>query len=91
MMSSKVTTSGRRPKMHPGISIDLRVMFGKSVIRGTRITVEIILRKLAAGQTLNEILASHPNLARENILAAIAFAAEQHGDDGFGLTTANVR
>ena len=77
--------------MHPGISIDPRVMFGKPVIRGTRITVEMILRKLAAGQTLDEILASHPHLAKEDVRAAIAFAAEQHGDDGFGLTTASVR
>jgi uncharacterized protein (DUF433 family) len=52
------------------------VMMGKPVIAGTRITVELILEKLAAGETVEQILDSHPRLTREGIQAALAFAAE---------------
>jgi uncharacterized protein (DUF433 family) len=53
-----------------------KVMIGKPVIAGTRITVELILEKLAAGETQEQILEAHPRLTREGILAALAFAAE---------------
>ena len=43
---------------------------------GTRITVELILEKLAAGETIDQILSEHPRLTTEGIRAAIAFAAE---------------
>ncbi len=56
-------------------------MFGKPVIRGTRITVEHILRKLAVGMTVEEILHDHPHLTREDIYAAIAFAADYMADE----------
>ncbi len=52
------------------------VMMGKPVIAGTRITVELILEKLAAGETVEQILDAHPRLTREGIQAALAFAAE---------------
>ncbi len=58
------------------IEINPKKMFGKPVIRGTRITVEHILRKLAAGMTVEEILHDYPHLTREDIYAAIAFAAD---------------
>ena len=61
---------------HDRITIDPKVMFGKPVIRGTRITVELILRKLGAGLSVDEILVRHPHLTREDILAAAAFAAD---------------
>jgi uncharacterized protein (DUF433 family) len=51
-------------------------MFGKPVIKGTRITVELILRKLAEGMTDEQIIAHHPQLAVEDIRAAAAFAAD---------------
>jgi uncharacterized protein (DUF433 family) len=51
-------------------------MMGKPVIAGTRITVEFILEKLAAGETVEQILDAHPRLSREGIQAALAFAAE---------------
>ncbi len=51
------------------------VMMGKPVIRGTRITVELILEKLAAGEPIDQILDAHPRLTREAILAAIDFGA----------------
>jgi uncharacterized protein (DUF433 family) len=55
---------------------DPKVMMGKPVIAGTRITVELILEKLAAGETTEQILESHPRLTREAIQAALGFAAE---------------
>ncbi len=50
-------------------------MLGKPVVAGTRITVELILRKLGAGESIDQILDSHPRLTRETILAALQFAA----------------
>ncbi len=52
------------------------VMMGKPVIAGTRITVEGILEKLGAGETIEELIAAHPRLTREGVNAALAFAAE---------------
>ena len=52
------------------------VMMGKPVVAGTRITVELILEKLAAGETYEQLLEAHPRLSREGIQAALAFAAE---------------
>ena len=51
------------------------VMMGKPVIRGTRITVELILERLAAGETSDQILDAHPRLTREAVFAAIEFGA----------------
>lgn len=53
-----------------------KVMLGKPVIAGTRITVESILEKLAAGETREQLLAAYPRLTQEAISAALAFAAE---------------
>ena len=55
---------------------DPAVMMGKPVITGTRITVELILEKLAAGESEEQILAAHPRLTLEAIHAALAFAAQ---------------
>jgi uncharacterized protein (DUF433 family) len=55
---------------------DPNVMMGKPVVAGTRITVELILEKLAAGETVEQILEAHPRLTREAIQAALTFAAE---------------
>lgn len=52
------------------------VMMGKPVIAGTRITVELLLEKLAAGESVEQILESHPGISREDVRAALAFAAE---------------
>ena len=54
---------------------DPAVMMGKPVGVGTRITVELILEKLAAGETMDQILAAHPRLTREALQAALDFAA----------------
>lgn len=55
---------------------DPSIMMGKPVIAGTRITVELILEKLAAGETIEQLLDAHPRLTREAIQAALAFAAK---------------
>jgi uncharacterized protein (DUF433 family) len=58
-----------RIELNPG------VMLGKPVIKGTRVTVEIILKKLAQNISADEILADYPKLTAEDIQAAIAYAA----------------
>jgi uncharacterized protein (DUF433 family) len=60
----------------PLVHSDPRVMMGKPVVAGTRITVELILEKLAAGETTDQLLDAHPRLTREAVLAALDFARE---------------
>ncbi|MDO8725383.1 MAG: DUF433 domain-containing protein [Candidatus Methanoperedens sp.] len=55
---------------------DPKIMMGKPVIAGTRITVESILEELSAGETEEQILEAHPRLTHEGIRAALAFAAQ---------------
>jgi uncharacterized protein (DUF433 family) len=62
--------------MNGQIISDPAIMMGKPVIEGTRITVESILEKLAAGETADQILESYPQLTRGSVQAALAFAAE---------------
>lgn len=57
------------------IEINPKVMLGKPVIRGTRITVELILRKLAEGASESELLEDYPHLKPEDIRAAMAYGA----------------
>ncbi len=57
------------------IQIDPAIMMGKPVIRGTRITVELILRKLAEGTSENELLEDYPHIIKEDIRAAVAYGA----------------
>jgi uncharacterized protein (DUF433 family) len=63
------------------IDINPDIMGGKPVIRGTRVPVETILRKLGAGMSADAILADHPRLTREDVLAAQAFAADYLADE----------
>ena len=58
------------------IEVNHKVMLGKPVIKGTRITVELILEELSAGKSVEELLKSFPRLDRQGILAALAFAAD---------------
>lgn len=58
------------------IEIDPKVMMGKPVIRGTRIPVELLLRKLAEGATEADLLDAYPRLTREDLRAAIGYAAD---------------
>jgi uncharacterized protein (DUF433 family) len=52
------------------------IMLGKPVIKGTRITVELVIRKFAEGYTVEEILVSYPHLKKEQIYAALEYAAD---------------
>ena len=58
------------------IEVNPKVMLGKPVIRGTRIPVELILRKLAEGANEKDLLDAYPRLTRDDIRAAIAYAAD---------------
>jgi len=66
---------------HSRIEINPEIMFGKPVIKGTRITVEQILYKLAAGLTPEQITKDHPHLKKEDIQAAQKFAADHLADE----------
>jgi uncharacterized protein (DUF433 family) len=67
--------------MHDRVEINPEIMGGKPVIRGTRIPVEIVLRKLGSGMTSQEIIVDHPRLTDADIRAAQAFAADYLADE----------
>jgi uncharacterized protein (DUF433 family) len=58
------------------IEINPKVLMGKPVIRGTRLTVELILRKLSEGAGEEDLMEAYPRLTREDIQAAIRYAAD---------------
>ena len=58
------------------IEVNPRVMLGKPVIRGTRIPVELLLRKLADGATEADLLEAYPRLTRDDLHAAMRYAAD---------------
>ena len=58
------------------ITSDPKIMMGKPVVAGTRIAVELVLEKLGAGESVEQILSEHPRLTAEGVRAAITFAAE---------------
>jgi uncharacterized protein (DUF433 family) len=68
-------------KTYDKIEMNPNIMFGKPVIKNTRITVEHILRKLSGGMTIEEIIKDHPHLTREDIYSAQAFAADYLADE----------
>ena len=59
----------------PLIVSDPAVMMGKPTVAGTRITVDLILEKMASGETIEQILEAHPRLTRQSVLAAFDFAS----------------
>ncbi|HEY7125061.1 MAG TPA: DUF433 domain-containing protein [Ktedonobacterales bacterium] len=61
---------------HPLITIDPEIMVGKPTIKGTRLTVELILEQLGAGHTNEELLEDYPRLTLEGIHAALFYAAD---------------
>jgi len=67
------------------IEIDPNVMMGKPVIRGTRITVELILRKLGEGATEADLVDAYPRLTREDIQAAMRYAADTLAHEEIGI------
>ena len=65
------------------IAIDPKVMIGKPVIRGTRLTVEYILELLAHGTAMDEILEEYPGLVKDDIYACLLFASKTLQDASF--------
>lgn len=65
------------------IALDPRVMAGKAVIKGTRLTVEHVLNMLAHGETIESIIAEYRGIAREDVLACVLFAARTMEDTTF--------
>jgi uncharacterized protein (DUF433 family) len=61
-------------KMH--ISSEPKILFGKPVIKNTRIPVDLILEKLAAGDKTEDLLDAYPNLTKDDIISCLLFAAE---------------
>ncbi len=61
---------------HARIEIDPEVLLGKPVVRGTRVPVEVIVRKLSDGATEEQLIDAYPRLTRDDIRACLAFAAD---------------
>jgi len=66
---------------HDKIAINPDVMLGKPVIKGTRIPVELIIRKLGEGAVFEDLLDAYPNLKKDDIQAALLYAAEHMGNE----------
>lgn len=60
----------------PLIHCDPKILSGRPVIAGTRISVDLLLEKLGSGESIEQILEAHPRLTREGVLAAIRYAAQ---------------
>ena len=65
------------------IVVDAAVLAGKPIVKGTRISVELLLDRLSNGWTMEDILASYPHISREDVLAALAFVAELYKEESF--------
>ncbi len=63
------------------IETNAQVMLGKPVIRGTRVTVELLLRKLSEGASEDDLLKAYPRITLEDLRAAVRFAAETLAND----------
>ncbi len=63
------------------LEINPVIMVGKPVIKGTRITVELLLRKLSEGMTMEELLTAYPNLKHEDIYAVLSYSADVIGKE----------
>lgn len=63
------------------ITVNPKVMAGKPVIRGTRIPVEQVLRLLAQGMTIKQVLDDYPHLTKDDIMAALLYAAKITGKE----------
>ena len=73
---------------HDRIELNPRVMLGKPVIRGTRIPVELIVRKLAEGADEKSLIQAYPKLTADDIHAALRYAADSLAHEEFVLSAA---
>ncbi len=76
-----------RDKVNDRITVNPEILVGKPIIRGTRISVEFILELLASGMSIEDILEGYPHLKKEDILAAIEYAAKRLKHEEIYLTT----
>jgi len=76
-----VNQEAKTMKTNEFIEIRPDIMLGKPVIRGTRIPVELIIRKLGEGATIADLLDGYPALSREKIMAALIYAADLLGNE----------
>jgi uncharacterized protein (DUF433 family) len=67
--------------VHERIEINPEIMGGKPVIKGTRVPVELVLRKLGTGMEISELLVAYPHLTVDDVRAAQAFAADYLADE----------
>ena len=65
------------------IEVNPNVLVGKPIIKGTRISVELILDRMADGWTMEDILSAYPRVKREDVLAALSFASELFKEETF--------
>jgi uncharacterized protein (DUF433 family) len=65
------------------IVVDPDILVGKPIIKGTRISVELIMDRTADGWSMDDILKAYPHLSREDVLAALSFAAELFREEKF--------
>ena len=68
------------------IVVNQKVMGGKPVVKGTRITVEQVLKLLAQGLSFDEILRDYPHLSREDVAAVLLYAAKVAGEEVYPIT-----
>jgi len=65
------------------VVVDPKVLVGKPIIRGTRISVELLMDRLADGWSMEQILESYPRVTRDDVLAAIAFVTEVFREEDY--------
>jgi uncharacterized protein (DUF433 family) len=65
------------------ITVDPDILVGKPIIKGTRISVELLMDRLADGWTMEQILEAYPRVTREDVLAAIAFVTEVFREEDY--------
>ncbi len=66
---------------------DPKIMLGKPIIKGTRITVELVLEKLSEGEPVSQILESHPHVSKKSVYACLAYAHDSiKNETAFSLT-----
>jgi len=65
------------------VAVDPKVLVGKPIIRGTRISVELLMDRLADGWSMEQILESYPRVTRDDVLAAIAFVTEVFREEDY--------
>jgi uncharacterized protein (DUF433 family) len=66
---------------HPRIALDAKVLAGKPLVRGTRLSVEFVIGVLAVGWSESEILSEYPGLTRADILVCLAYARDTLGSE----------